>query len=359
MKKTIAVTAAAVMTASLFGASVCAFADGKYPNGEVKVYNWGEYIDEDLIYEFEEEYGIKVIYDTFDTNESMFPKVKADPGMYDVICPSDYMVEKMIQNDLLQKLDWAQIPNAENLGEVYMKSCESFDPENQYCVPYTLGTVGILYNTEMVDEDAVIDSWDVLWDETYKNDIIMQDSVRDAFMISLKRLGYSANSTDEDEMQEAMEELKIQSKLNKAYTIDEVRDKMINEAAAIGVIYSGEYMYCKEENENLAYVVPKEGSNIWFDGWVITKDAENAENAHKWINFLCEPEAALANFEQIYYATPNTAAQEMIDEELLEDPGIFPDEDLIEKCEVYTYLGEEAEDMYYNLWKQVKSGAGE
>ena len=216
----------------------------------------------------------------------------------------EHLSALMIQNDVLQEIDWDQITNKENIGEVYLKSCEGFDPGNKYCVPYTFGTVGILYNKELVDEDAVIDSWDVLWDETYKNDIIMQDSVRDAFMISLKRLGYSCNTTDEDELNEAMEELKIQSKLNKAYTIDEVRDKMINGAAAIGVIYSGEYLYCQEENEDLEYVIPKEGTNIWYDGWVITKGSENVENAHKWIDFLCSQEAAYDNFEYIYYGTP-------------------------------------------------------
>ncbi len=343
-----------ISIAALAAASMPALADEKYPNGQVKVFNWGEYIDEDLIEQFEEEYGIEVIYDTFDTNEAMYPKVEADPSMYDVVCPSDYMIEKMIQNELVQEIDWDQIPNREYIGDIYLESCEQFDPENKYCVPYTFGTVGILYNTTMVEEDTEIDSWNVLWDETYENDIIMQDSVRDAFMISLKRLGYSCNSVDEKELEEAMQELKIQSKLNKAYAIDEVRDKMINEAAAIGVIYSGEYMYCKEENEDLSYAIPKEGTNIWYDGWVITSKSENVENAHKWLNFLCEPESALANFEYIYYATPNIGAQEMIDEELLEDPGVFPDEEVIRNCEVYSYLGEEAEDQYYELWKQVK-----
>ena len=351
-KRGIAAVIAGITAASLF-TPVTALAD-KYPNGEVKVYNWGEYIDEDLIDEFEEEYGIDVIYDTFDTNEAMYPKIEADPSMYDVVCPSDYMIEKMIQNGLVQEIDWDQISNAENIGEQYLKSCEGFDPGNKYAVPYTFGTVGILYNAELVDEDAVIDSWDVLWDETYKNQIIMQDSVRDAFMVSLARLGYSINSTDEDELTEAMEELKIQSKLNKAYAIDEVRDKMINGAAAIGVIYSGEYLYCKEENEDLVYVLPKEGSNIWYDAWVITSGSENVENAHKWIDFLCTADAAYRNFEYIYYGTPNIAAQELIDEDIVNDPATFPDEETIEKCEVYRYLGEDIEDFTYELWKQVK-----
>lgn len=325
-----------------------------YPNGQVKVFNWGEYIDEELITQFEDEYGIEVVYDTYDTNEAMYPKVMADPAMYDVVCPSEYMIEKMMQNNLLQEIDWNLIPHADNIGEIYMESCTSFDPGNKYCVPYTFGTVGILYNTTMIEEGDIIDSWDVLWDEKYSNNIIMQDSVRDAFMISLKRLGYSLNSTDMDELEEAKKELQIQSKLNKAYAVDEVRDKMINGAAALGVIYSGEYLYCKDENPDLAYVVPKEGSNIWYDAWVITSGSQNVENAHKWIDFLCEEEVALKNFEYIYYGTPNAAAQEMIDEEILNDKGAFPDEELIDRCEIYLYLGPEIEDLYYELWKEVK-----
>lgn len=332
-----------------------AFAD-KYPNGKVNVFNWGEYIDEELIDEFEEEYGIEVIYDTFDTNEAMYPKVEADPSMYDVICPSDYMIEKMIKNDVIQEIDWDLITNKENIGKEYLEGCEGFDPGNKYCVPYTVGTVGILYNKELVDDDAVIDSWDVLWDETYKNNIIMQDSIRDAFMISLKRLGYSCNTTDEDELEEAMVQLRLQSKLNKAYAIDEVRDKMINGAAAIGVIYSGEYLYCLEENENLVFVVPKEGTNIWYDGWVITKGSKNVENAHKWIDFLCTQDAAYRNFEYIWYGTPNVAAQELIDDDILAIEGVFPSGDVIENGEVYHYLGEDSDDMYYELWKKVKLG---
>ncbi len=324
-----------------------------YPNGVVRVFNWGEYIDESLIEQFEEEYGIEVIYDTFTTNEEMYPKIAANTSLYDVICPSDYMIEKMIQNDLLREIDWEQIPNIKNMDEICMERVQDFDPGNKYTVPYTWGTVGILYNEKMVT--TPIDSWSVLWDETYANNIIMQDSVRDAFMVALKSLGYSCNSTDEQELQEAMELLKEQKPLVKAYAIDEVRDKMINDSAALGVIYSGEYLYCHEENEDLAYTVPKEGSNLWFDGWVITKGAQNVENAHKWLDFLCSAEAAYANFEYITYATPNNAAKEMIDPEYLNDPGVFATEERMEKCEIYKYLGNEMENTYYELWKQVKA----
>lgn len=324
-----------------------------YPNGVVKVFNWGEYIDESVIQQFEDEYGIQVIYDTFTTNEEMYPKIAANPSLYDVICPSDYMIEKMIQNDLLKEIDWEQVPNMKNMNDLCMERVEDFDPGNRYTVPYTWGTVGILYNKKMVT--TPIDSWDVLWDETYANNIIMQDSVRDAFMVALKKLGYSCNSTDAQELNEAMELLKQQKPLVKAYAIDEVRDKMINDSAALGVIYSGEYLYCHEENEDLVYVVPEEGSNLWFDGWVITKEAQNLENAYKWLDFLCRAEIAYANFEYITYATPNEAAKAMIDPEYLNDPGVFATEERMEKCEIYKYLGTEMEDMYYELWKQVKA----
>ncbi len=321
-------------------------------NNVVKVYNWGDYIDEDVIAQFEEETGITVIYDTFSTNEELYAKISSDPSLYDVICPSDYMIEKMIQNNLLAKINWDNVPNVKNIDPLMMKRVSDFDSNNQYTLPYTFGTVGILYNTTMVDED--ITSWDVLWDETYKNNIIMQDSVRDAFAVALKKLGYSLNSTNEHELEEAKDLLRSQYPLVKAYAIDEVRDKMINGAAALGVIYSGEYLYCTEENPDLAYVVPEEGSNLWIDGWVITSGSKNKENAEKWLNFLARPDIALKNFEYITYATPNKAAQEMVDEEYLENPAVFPDEETINRCEVFHYLGQEMEDLYYEMWKLVK-----
>lgn len=319
----------------------------------LKVYNWGEYIDESVVEEFEKETGIKVIYDTFTTNEEMYPRIEADSSLYDVVCPSEYMVEKMMENNLLQPIDWTKIKNKDNIGETYMKLLNEYtDPGNKYMIPYCWGTVGILYNTKLVDDE--VDSWGILFDEKYKGDILMQDSVRDAMMVAQKYLGYSLNSTDETELEACAQLLKSQFPLVKAYVIDEVRDKMIAGDTALAVIYSGEYMYCKEENEDLAYVVPKEGSNVWYDGWVITKGAKNVEEAHLFLDFLLRKDIALKNFEYITYATPNKAAQEDIDEEILNDPGVFPDDELVLKCEVYKFLGEEMEDKYYEYWKKVK-----
>ena len=279
----------------------------KEGSGQVVVYNWGEYLDPEVLDMFEEETGIEVVYEEFETNEIMYPKVATGAIAYDVICPSDYMIQRMIQEDLLQEINFDNVPNIKNIDEEYMKWSEEFDPGNKYSVPYCWGTVGILYNKEMVEEP--IDSWEVLWDEQYENNILMQDSVRDALMVALKLKGYSMNTTNEDEVAEATDLLIEQKPLVQAYVIDQVRDKMIGEEAAIGVIYSGEAIYTQRENENLEYVIPKEGSNLWIDSWVIPKNAANKENAEAFINFLCRPDIALMNFDYITYSNAQQGGQ--------------------------------------------------
>ena len=322
--------------------------------GQVIVYNWGEYLDPEVIDLFEEETGIKVVYEEFETNEIMYPKVAAGAIAYDVVCPSDYMIQKMIENDLLQEINFDNVPNIENIDEEYLSWSEEFDPGNKYSVPYCWGTVGILYNKTMVEEP--IDSWDVLWDETYKDNILMQDSVRDALMVALKKLGYSMNTTSEDEISEATQLLIEQKPLVQAYVIDQVRDKMIGNEAAIGVIYSGEAIYTQRENPDLEYVIPKEGSNLWIDSWVIPKNAQNKENAEAFINFLCRPDIALMNFEYITYSTPNKAARELIEDDDIRNSTIaFPDHDMLKYCETYKFLGDETDEMYTNYWNKVKS----
>ena len=323
-------------------------------SGKVVVYNWGEYIDPDVLESFEEETGIKVVYDEFETNEIMYPKIAAGAVSYDVVCPSDYMIEKMIQNNLLQEINFDNVPNISQIGESYMKWSEEFDPGNKYSVPYCWGTVGILYNTTMVEGE--IDSWDVLWDEQYKDNILMQDSVRDALMVALKRKGFSMNTDSEDEIAQATQDLIDQKPLVQAYVIDQVRDKMIGDEAAIGVIYSGEAIYTQRENPNLEYVVPKEGSNVWIDSWVIPKNAENKENAEIFINYMCRPDIAYKNFEYITYSTPNMGARELIeDEDIRNSPIAFPSDEMLEGCETYHYLGDELDNLYTEYWNKVKS----
>ena len=318
------------------------------------VYNWGEYIDPEVLTIFEKETGIDVIYEEFETNEILYPKISSGAIAYDVICPSDYMIQRMIENDLLSEINFDNIPNIKNIGEQYMEQSKQFDPENKYSVPYCWGTVGILYNKTMVDEP--VDSWSILWNPKYKDSILMQDSVRDAFGATLKYLGYSLNSTDLDELTEAKNLLIEQKPLVQAYVIDQVRDKMIGNEAALGVIYSGEAIYTQKENPNLEYVIPKEGSNIWIDSWVIPKNAEHKENAEKFINFLCRPDIALMNFEYITYSTPNEAARELIEDEDIRNSEIaFPDLSKYDNLETFQYLGTEADQVYGDLWNKVKS----
>ena len=327
----------------------------KTEDNQVYVYNWGEYIDPEVITMFEEETGIKVIYDEFESNEIMYAKIASDNSAYDVICPSDYMISRMIQEGMLQELDWNSLPYAsENIDPNYLESAASFDEGNKYAVPNFCGTVGILYNKTLVDDPVT--SWDILWDEKYAGQILMQDSVRDAFMVALAKNGYSINSTDPAQLEEAAAELIAQKPLVQAYVIDQVGDKMIGGEAALDVIYSGEALYTQRENSDLEYVIPDEGSNVWLDGWCITRDSKHTENALKWINFMCREDIALMNFEYVTYTTPNLKAQELIEDETIRNSTVaFPTEDTLSRCEVYTYLGQDADELYNELWKKIKA----
>ena len=338
-------------------------ASGSADGGELYVYNWGEYIDEDVISQFEEETGITVVYDLFETNEEMYPVIEADAVNYDVVCPSDYMIQKMRENDLLAELNFDNIPNIAQIDPAYMEMSQAFDPENKYSVPYCWGTVGILYNTKLLDELGVPapTKWADLWDERLSGEILMQDSVRDAFMVALKKDGYSMNSESKDELEQAKQELIDQKPLVQAYVIDQVRDKMIGGEAAVGVIYSGEMLYIQDEavslglDYDLEYVIPEEGTNLWLDSWVIPKNAKNKENAEKWIDFMCRPEIAKANFEYITYPTPNKGAFELLDEDMQNNKAVFPDIDSLKDSEVYQYLGDDTDAIYNELWKEVKA----
>ena len=354
-----------LVTASFFVVAAVSFTTYRHfaspASNELYVYNWGEYIDESVIQDFEAETGIHVVYDLFETNEEMYPVIEAGGVAYDVVCPSDYMIQKMVENDLLAEIDFDNIPNIDQIDPEYMERSKAFDPENKYSVPYTWGTVGILYNDKRLEELGVEppDSWMDLWDPRLSGEILMQDSVRDAFMCALKPLGYSLNSTDPGELEEAKELLIQQKPLVQAYVIDQVRDKMLGEEAAVGVIYSGEMLYLQELAEgkdfHLEYVIPEEGTNLWIDSWVIPKNARNKENAEKWIDFLCRPDIAKRNFEYITYATPNRGAFELLDPELHQNKAVFPDWDSLQDAEVYQYLGDEVDSLYNELWKEVKS----
>lgn len=314
----------------------------------LNVFNWGEYIDEDLISKFEEETGIKVNYETFSTNEDMYVKVKSGGSSYDVLIPSDYMIEKMAKEDLLQELDYSKIPNITNISPMFQDLI--FDPDNKYSVPYFWGTVGILYNTEQVDD--VVDSWDILWNEKYANKILMMDSQRDSLAVALKKLGYSMNTRNETELEEAKQELIEQKPLVLAYIVDEIRDKMLSGEGAVAVAWSGDAMDVILSGENFEYVVPKEGSNFWIDAMVVPANAKNPDAAHKFINFMTDPENAAANSEYIGYSTPNEAALELLPEEMINSDVAYPSQEVIDNCEIFRDPGDFI-SVYNRIWTEV------
>ncbi len=317
------------------------------------VFNYGDYIDIETLDMFTEETGIKVQYEQYVTPEDMYTKYQSGAIPYDVICTSDYIIEKMIQAGEVQEIDRSGMKYYDNLDPVYLDFCKAFDPENKYAVPYFWGTVGICYNTSMVDEE--IDSWDILWDEKYAGQMVMENSMRDAFIVPLKLAGKSINTTEEGELLEAQEKLKEQKRLVMAYMVDESRDAMIAGDAAMAVIYSGDATVAMEYNEDLDYVVPKEGSNIWFDCWFIPDSCKHKSNAEKFIDFMNREDIAAMNFDYVYYGTPNKAVYDELDDETKEDTTIFPDEEALMRCEVYKYLGEETEKFYNRLWKELKA----
>lgn len=325
----------------------------KKSDKQIVVFNYGDYIERELLDEFEEETGIEVVYEEFLTPEAMYTKYKNGSVKYDLICCSDYMLDKMIKEDEVEEIDYNNMEHIDNIGDIYWELSKNFDGELKYTVPYFWGTVGILYNTEMVDH--VPDSWTDLWDKSYKNNIIMQNSVRDSFIPALKLNGCSINTKDEKSLREALDDLKEQKELVQSYLVDEVRDDMANDQAAMALIYSGEASLAREYNDNLEYVVPKEGSDIWMDSWVIPKGCRNYDGAVKFLDFLCREDIAEKNFEYVYYSTPNEAVLKNIDEEEKDgDQAIFPNEDVLDRCEMFDYLGKETEELYNELWKELK-----
>ena len=366
MKKKMTMTLAAVSLAALSAALMTGCgkpASGGKEDNKLNVYNWGEYIDEDVISQFEDETGIQVVYDVFETNEEMYPVIEAGAVKYDVVCPSDYMIQRMAQNNLLSEINFDNVPNYKEIGQEYLDISKGFDPENKYSVPYCWGTMGILYNTKRLEELGVPapTKWSDLWDERLSGEILMQNSVRDAFTVALKMEGYSLNSTNPDELAKARDLLIEQKPLVQAYVIDQVRDKMIGGEAAVGVIYSGEMLYIQEAvadqglDYDLEYVIPEEGTNYWIDSWVIPANAEHKENAEKWIDFLCRPDIAKKNFEYITYATPNKGAYDLLDDDMKNNKALFPDLDKLPNCEIIQYLGDDVDTIYNDMWKEIKS----
>ena len=329
-------------------------------NGQVRVYCFGDYIDPTLVGEFEKQTGIKVVMDTFDTNEEMYPVVANKSVVYDVICCSDYMIEKLISEGLLYDFgkDGAtplkELENYGNLDAKYLKIAEDCDPGNKFAVPHTYGTLGIMYNTENIEEGE-IKSWKDLWKEDYSQQIVMPDSMRDTFAIALKAKGYSINTTTESELAEATKYLEEQKPLVYTYANDSARDLAIGNSADVVVVWNGEVLYSQEENENLEFVIPEEGTEEFMDLWAVPEYAENVENARKWIDFMLSEEAALANFDYLTYSIPNKAVIDEVSSDEKMMGYLFPEDSVLSKCETLKSLGGENDDLYSKYWKEFKA----
>lgn len=354
--KKILSAAASVMVIVILGGVL--FASGittKTSGDEVYVYSFGDYIDPELVNEFEEETGIKVIMDTFDTNEEMYPVIKNESVNYDVICASDYMITKLADEGLLAEINRENIPNYNNLLDEYMKAADaSFDKGNRYSVPHTIGDLGILYNTNTV-KPGEITSWNDLWKKQYSQRIVMPDSVRDTMAIALKAKGYSLNSTNEAEVTEAADYLIAQKPLVYKYANDSARDLILGGSADIAVVWSGEVLYTQEENPDLAFVIPKEGTEQFTDAWAVPAAARNKKNGELWINFMLDKKVAEKNFNYLTYSIPNQAVLDYVADDENAMSILFPEASILEKCEALENLGTEGDDLYSVQWKRFKS----
>ncbi len=331
----------------------------------INVYNWGEYISTgseagtlNVNAEFTKLTGIKVNYTNYATNEELYAKLKGGGANYDVIIPSDYMISKMIKEDMLQPLDMSNIPNFQYIMPSFVDP--AYDPENLYSVPYTWGTVGLIYNTTMVDIPEEDIDWDILWNPDYADQILMFDNPRDAFAIAEIMMGYSLNTEDEVELTAAANKLKEQKSVVQAYVMDEIFDKMAANDAWIAPYYAGDALTILEENEDLAFVVPKSGTNLFVDAMCIPAGAKQKEAAEMYINFMCEPDIAYANIDYICYSTPHSAAYEMLDEETRNNPVSYPGDDYLNaNTTIFVNLSDEANLLMQTLWTEMKSAENE
>ena len=319
---------------------------------QINFFNYGENIDDETIKEFEKKYNIKVNMETFDDMEAMYQKINSGAGQYDVVLVSDALMPRMIEKGLVQELNKENIPNISQMDEQYLDL--EMDPGNKYSVPYMFGTVGLIYNKDVVKEK--VDSWDILWDEKYKDQIFMFDTYRDTIGVALKKLGYSLNSTNKDEIEEAKELLLEQRKLvNPIYGVDNGTTMIPAGETNINMIWSGEGLNLQDEYPNLVYVVPKEGANFWIDSLCIAANATNVDGAEKFINFVSDKESALRIADEIGYTTPNKEARKEQPENVRNNPNAYMPEEIMSRCEIYTDLSMDVKKMYDKAWIQIKS----
>ena len=321
----------------------------------LNVYNWGEYIEQETIDMFEEKYPhIDVNYTTFDSNEAMYSKIVSGAASYDIVIPSEYMISKLINEDMLAELDFTNIPNYKYVGEAYKNL--SSDPENKYSVPYFWGTVVVIYNAAFVaKEDVKDESLDLLWNEKYAGKILMFDNPRDSFGISLTRLGYSMNTENPDEWQAAAKALSEQKPIVQAYVMDAIFDKMEAGEAWIAPYYAGDALMMQETNTDIRFYIPSEGTNMFVDSMCVLKTSEHKKEAELFINFMCEPKIAAMNAETVGYATPNTEAQKLLDPEITGNELVYPSEDFLKNnTDVYINLSQKTQMLQSTLWTDLK-----
>ena len=354
MKKTLALLLAAAMLTAVL--SACG-GTGSASKGVVNVYNWGEYISDgtdgtlDICEEFERQTGIKVNYQVFDSNESMYAMLASGGASYDVIIPSDYMISRMIEEDMLEQLNFDNIPNYSDIDPA-LKNPE-YDPDGLYSVPYMWGTVGIIYNTSMITEP--VEGWGSLFDPAYAGQILMFDNSRDAIGIALKALGYSYNTTDPAQIQQAVDLLIEQKPILQGYVMDQIFDKLEGGEAAIGPYYAGDFVTMHANNPDLAFCLPKEGSNLFVDAMCIPKGAENKDNAEAFINFMCTTDAGLANCEAIGYSTPLLSVRDALPAEISGDSVAYPSDAVLATCETFKNLPQNILELYDSEWLRLKT----
>ena len=315
------------------------------------LFNWGNYIDPELIKEFEAETGIQVVYETFDSNDAMEAKLKQGGTRYDIVFPSESSITKLVNQNLLQKLDHSKIKGLENISPFLLNS--PVDKGNQYTIPYFWGTVGIMVNTKYIDPES-IQTWNDLWKEDFKNKVLVLDGNREALGMALQSLGYSLNSKNEDELKAAEQKLKELKPNVRAVLNEEIKTMMKLEEAPIGMGYSGDAAAVAEENPNVQYILPKDGSAVWTDNFAIAHTAVNIDGAYAFINFMLRPENVARNAEYVGYSTPNEKAKELMDPEVTSDETYYPSEEIINSLEHYEYLGNDWIQKYNEAFLDFK-----
>ena len=361
-KRLLSLSLAALLCIPSFAGCFTAKAAAADTGVTINVYNWGQYISDgtdgylDVNAAFTEATGIEVNYMTFDTNESLYTKLKTGGSSYDIIVPSDYMAGRLIDEGLVQKLDFSNIPNYQYINEAYKNT--AYDPNNEYSVPYTWGTVGVIYNKKYVDE-ADIGSWDLLWNEKYAGKILMFDNNRDAFAIAESRLGYSLNTTDSVALTACAELLKQQKPVVQQYVMDQIFDKMTREEAWIAPYYAGDYLTMLEDNPDLGFFFPQEGFNLFIDCLMIPSSAEHKAEAEAYINFLLSPEVCGENLDYLGYSAPEDAAKEYMDPEVSSSEIAYPSAETLARSEAFLYLPTESNQLMDSLWLDVKTGDSE